>query len=69
VFRRGEPSYPLQVLALPSSGGLSTAIPHANGSTRTFVYNILTILSFRPKGEITLVIRQRLATLVTEFLV
>jgi len=31
VFRRGEPGYPLQVLALPSSGcGLCTPIPHAN---------------------------------------
>ncbi|KFF02481.1 hypothetical protein B0A68_20290 [Flavobacterium reichenbachii] len=29
--------YPLQVLALPSSGcGLYTSIPHANGFTRTF---------------------------------
>lgn len=28
---KGVPGYPLQVLALPSSGsGLSTAIPHAN---------------------------------------
>jgi hypothetical protein len=31
VFRRGEPGYLLQVLALPSSGcGLSTSIPHAS---------------------------------------
>lgn len=29
---KGGSGYPLQVLALPSSGcGLSTAIPHANG--------------------------------------
>jgi hypothetical protein len=37
VFRRGEPGYPFQVLALPSSGcGLSTTIPHVNRKTRTF---------------------------------
>jgi hypothetical protein len=35
VFRRGEPGYPFQVLALPSSGSwLSTSIPHANGFNR-----------------------------------
>ena len=35
---KGEPGYPFQVLALPSSGcGLSTSIPHANRKTRTFL--------------------------------
>ena len=33
--------YPLQVLALPSSGcGLSTAIPHAKRKTRKFIFKI-----------------------------
>jgi hypothetical protein len=32
------PGYPLQVLALPSSGcGLSTSIPHANRKVRKFI--------------------------------
>jgi hypothetical protein len=37
VFRRGEPGYPLQVLALPSSGcGLFTSIPHAKRFQKKF---------------------------------
>jgi hypothetical protein len=39
VFRRDGPGYPLEVLALPSSGcGLFASIPHANRKMIKFTF-------------------------------
>ena len=70
---KGEPGYPFQVLALPSSGcGLFTSIPHATVNKNLYVLHYhSTLFHFDPEAsgeKSSQETRQRLVTLGTDFL-
>jgi len=67
---KGEPGYPLQVLALPSSGcGLSTSIPHANVNRENLFSKVDLHIFVIPRNEGSpQAALQRLAILMVEFL-